>query len=240
MRPVGSGSIMAEKATVGSAIPRLFDQSVGNYSIPLNGTRILTLFSAANLSCTSENALISFNGKVSKRETVQLPEIQQEEPTSATSFIPTAVALSTPAPRLENRQVGTSFGIVFQVSTSTEAEPEPSAGSRQSANASDPQGAAPTGEAGSGNGNPTQQTFDFARVSVLYVLEQTGDLQTALQAQDSMKMFFSDRKTFNDTITFRAQGQDLNLNFTDFSIKIGRNDAVGGLGNGEGGMLKTS
>ncbi|KAK4914818.1 hypothetical protein LTR28_013628, partial [Elasticomyces elasticus] len=52
----------ADGATVGSAIPRLLSGASANYSIPLDGRTILGLFSATNLSCASENALVTFNG----------------------------------------------------------------------------------------------------------------------------------------------------------------------------------
>lgn len=52
----------ANNATVGSGIPRLVAGANKNFNIPLDATRILSVFSNLSLSCAAENALITFNG----------------------------------------------------------------------------------------------------------------------------------------------------------------------------------
>ncbi|KAK3044762.1 hypothetical protein LTS18_000427, partial [Coniosporium uncinatum] len=54
----------ASGATIGNAIPRLIDDAVANYSIPLNSQTLLALFSSTNLSCGAVNALVTLNGKL--------------------------------------------------------------------------------------------------------------------------------------------------------------------------------
>ncbi|KAL9111910.1 MAG: hypothetical protein Q9227_003760 [Pyrenula ochraceoflavens] len=53
-------------ATLGSAVPRLLTGASTNFSVPLNSSQLLSLFSANNLSCTSENALVTLNGVTAK------------------------------------------------------------------------------------------------------------------------------------------------------------------------------
>ncbi|KAK4495312.1 hypothetical protein PRZ48_013643 [Zasmidium cellare] len=53
-------------ATVGDAIPRLLEGSSANFSIPLDAQQLLGLFSSSDMSCTSQNALVTFNGASSK------------------------------------------------------------------------------------------------------------------------------------------------------------------------------
>ena len=237
-----AGSETINDATVGSAIPRLFRDSEANYSIPLNGSKILTLFAAGNISCTAENGLVSFNGRnLRSRGVDQIPEIDVETAASSTiSFVPTPIALPTTPPEMVKRQVGTSFGIVFQVSSA--AEPTPSAGSRESNNASTTQSsskpASSTGAPRPSSTEPSPEVFDFARISVLYLLEKTQNMDTAIQAQDLIKMFVSDRTNWTDTITFRSENMDMNLNFGDFSIRLGTDDDVGGRGDGKGKISK--
>jgi hypothetical protein len=55
-----------DNATVGSGIPRLVQSAVNDFNIPLDSTRILSLFSSLSLSCAAENALITFNGLTSR------------------------------------------------------------------------------------------------------------------------------------------------------------------------------
>ncbi|KAJ4362144.1 hypothetical protein N0V95_001492 [Ascochyta clinopodiicola] len=55
-----------DNATVGSGIPRLVQSAGRDFNIPLDATRILSLFSSLSLSCAAENALITFNGLASR------------------------------------------------------------------------------------------------------------------------------------------------------------------------------
>ncbi|KAF9699264.1 hypothetical protein EKO04_003006 [Ascochyta lentis] len=60
-------SIMGtDNATVGSGIPRLVQSASKDFNIPLDATRILSLFSSLSLSCAAQNALITFNGLTSR------------------------------------------------------------------------------------------------------------------------------------------------------------------------------
>ncbi|KAK7754647.1 hypothetical protein SLS62_003431 [Diatrype stigma] len=50
-------------ATVGQAIPRLLENARTNFSIPLSATELTAKFNSANLSCNTQNALVTFDGQ---------------------------------------------------------------------------------------------------------------------------------------------------------------------------------
>lgn len=54
--------------TIGSALPRLFKSAEPDFNIPLDASKIVELFSAEDVSCTSENAIVTFNGANRKRD----------------------------------------------------------------------------------------------------------------------------------------------------------------------------
>ena len=54
--------------TIGSALPRLFESAESDFNIPLDASKIVKLFNAEDVSCTSENAIVTFNSKNRKRD----------------------------------------------------------------------------------------------------------------------------------------------------------------------------
>lgn len=58
-----AGNNAPKNVTVGNAIPRLLQQAQTNFSIPLSDTEILAKLNAGGLSCSAENALVTFDGK---------------------------------------------------------------------------------------------------------------------------------------------------------------------------------
>jgi len=69
---------------------------------------------------------------------------------------------------------------------------------------------------------------------VLFVFEQTGQLNTAVQAQDSIEVFLLSRTNQSETMSLGADGVDLSLNFASFSISLGNGTELGGKGNEKG------
>ncbi|KAL9619648.1 MAG: hypothetical protein Q9160_005754 [Pyrenula sp. 1 TL-2023] len=103
---------MYRNATLGSSLPRLFDSANNNFSVPLNSSRLLSLFSANNLSCTSENALVTLNG-VSTKKTRRfiLPEHLLDVTLNSAAeklgqvvdhLIPSTPSVQEPIPRIED------------------------------------------------------------------------------------------------------------------------------------------
>ncbi|KAL9088302.1 MAG: hypothetical protein Q9165_006227 [Trypethelium subeluteriae] len=207
----------ASNATIGSAIPRLISAANTNFSIPLDSQQILPLFTANDFSCSSENALVTFNGQSQKRSLdadIALEPVLEIFPSTTHPFVyPTQFAsLETAPPSLLRRQVYTSDGIVFEggapsstleVSvdpSGTSASSFPTASSASSSQAPVPQSdTSPSGTASatasspsSTGGSSAKSTMeDFARVAVLFVLQNTTQLSAATTASDNMASFFS-------------------------------------------------
>lgn len=224
-------------ATLGNAIPRLLSGASANYSIPLNNSAILSLFSTNNLSCTSENALVLFESPgVQARDIAQKVASENEPPSaiSAFPFQPTPVPSSRIASRLEHRQIETSNGIVFQM-TATAASSLTASSSSSSATSTS-NSPSPEVSSESSDEATSPETIDFARIVVLFVLEQTGQLSTAVNAQHDLQAFLLGRINRSETVPLRSEGIDLSLNFGNFSIILGNGTELGGRGNGDGGF----
>jgi hypothetical protein len=89
-----------KNATIGSALPRLFTKSQSAYNITLDPSLLLGVFSKGNLSCTLQNALISFNGRTEPTPTDSTPTGTRRRRQLATDtslpVVPTSTG--TPAP----------------------------------------------------------------------------------------------------------------------------------------------
>jgi hypothetical protein len=217
---------ISSNATVGSALPRLFDQSQTNFSIPLNETDILGLFSANNVSCTLQNALVTFNGASQKH--------RRESPVEHVVL----ESLVTPFPDVHlvrkgnaGNAVATSNGIVYDA-TPTNVLPstktENVAGSTQTPTPS---------VSATASAAPAERPLDFARVAVLYILDQTNDINAATTAQSSITSFLISSPSLNGWYNstnshMNVTGSDMPtsfvLNFANFTITLANGTVVGG------------
>lgn len=145
----------ANNATVGSGIPRIVQSAADNFNVPLDATRILSLFSSLSLSCAAENALITFNGLTSR----SIPVVDQS--------LNLGISLPTRSlPTLHLPHAG-------QVQARQDATPISS--------------------------NTT--AVDFARVGVLFALQQDGKLNTAATAQENIQDFLTNNRNGNSKTT---------------------------------------
>ena len=229
---VTAGSKSISNATLGASIPRLLTGSQTKFSIPLNGTSLLSLFSANSLSCTSENALVTFNSQSSrlKRFYVVSEEEHISDKTGSHGPAPTARAkrLEPVKERRGSQTVATSAGIVFQQSSTTAAIASQTVASVTSVASSTPSAAA-----SGGSSAQSQDTLDFARVAVLYVLDQTSDLDAAIKVQQSMQDLFLQAST-NNTLALNFGGLNITADFDSYALNFGNGTVVGGRGNGKG------
>lgn len=99
-------------ATVGDAIPRLLEDAKSNFSVPLDSQSVLGLFSSSGLSCSTQNALVTFNGKSSKRDTFEVDDVlpiihvrQDATPTSSTTATATSSNSSATSTASVNKQL---------------------------------------------------------------------------------------------------------------------------------------
>ena len=175
-----------KNVTLGTSISRLLSGAQLDFSIPLNATSLLAVFSATNLSCSDENALVTFSGQ-SLRRSIQNVVIHPDSP---------PLPMVTLAPRVPQQPEGsdsfTSNGIVFANSGSPVT--------RTSSGASPSATAAPSGS------GPEQKDFDFARTAVLYILQEAQldaavDGRTKLQAALGKIPFVAEPVKFSGNIT---------------------------------------
>ncbi|MCJ1395374.1 hypothetical protein MMC18_008258 [Xylographa bjoerkii] len=207
-----------KNATIGSNIPRLISSSFTNYSIPLNYTAILSAFSATNLSCNTENALVQFNGASQRRG---LRPQERLEP-----FRLAEVATATLAPRAAAPQntpgVATSNSVVFAVSTTA---PSVSSTLAASATMSGSVSTSPTATTlPNGQVAITQQDLDFARIAVLYILQQSS-LTAAVTAQQSLQGVLIGSSFVAGPVQV---GSNVTVNFEAETISLMDGTVVGG------------
>ncbi|GFF19531.1 hypothetical protein ALT_2106 [Aspergillus terreus] len=163
-----------KNATVGSDLPRLFTQSSETFDIDLDPTTIMALFSQNNVSCTTENALVSFRGVSSSKTRRSVLDLGETE----------AGATKTLAAR---GATATANGIVFDNSGATKTKPSPTATTTDAASATSATGtASPTATA------LPSKAVDFSRVAVLYILEKTGTLGAAMLTEERLQKFLGD------------------------------------------------
>lgn len=161
--------------TLGDAIPRLLTGASSNFSVPLNGSIILDIFSSNNLSCTSENALVTFNG-LSARSIE--PDVELTPPSKVAKQGSTLVLHERQATSATSPEPAeTSNGIVFDNTPTSTSSATSSSASETSSSSS------------------KSTMLDFARVAVLYVMQASGDLQNAVTAQENLQDYFTSGTT---------------------------------------------
>lgn len=171
----------ANNATVGSGIPRLVQSASDDFNIPLDPTRILSLFSSLSLSCAAENALITFNGLTSRSvpSTDQSINLGSSFPTRSLPIL----HLPHPARQVEARQ------DVTPISSNTTA-------------------------------------VDFARVGVLFALQQNGKLDTAATAQENVQDFLTNNRNGNSNTNTVDVGP-FTMDLVKLTIKFANGTTIG-------------
>ncbi|KAI9708730.1 MAG: hypothetical protein M1820_003685 [Bogoriella megaspora] len=193
----------ASNATIGSAIPRLIQDAQNNFSVPLNAQQILPLFTAADFSCSSENALVTFNGLFQRSLDVNAEQEAFHEKLISELPSTTAFSIQTAPPSLHARQVYTSDGIALEggtpggspggTPTSTlDISVSPSSTTAPSAQPDTTSSATSSSPSASGSSAPSEsRQMDFARVAVLFILQNTTQLDSATTASDNLASFFN-------------------------------------------------
>ncbi|EFX02090.1 hypothetical protein CMQ_2139 [Grosmannia clavigera kw1407] len=222
--------------TIGDALPRLIEQAQLNFSIPLSGTQILAMLNAGNLSCTAENALVTFDGEtvrqsdgstevsdavvnaaVSKNEDVDVANAVQIMTVTVMSGSNAAITIS---PSTETVVVGTDTsgtlitqeGLTISIAASDLLKPTStttttvtvtptstaSGGSKSTSKSTSTASKTSTrssttttaSSASTATFTVTEEVLDFARVAVLYILQEES-LANAETAQTALQKFFS-------------------------------------------------
>jgi hypothetical protein len=199
-------------ATAGSSLPDVLSGASKNFSIPLNGTALLSLFAANNLTCTTENSLVSFNVQTENKK----------------RFLPVHIPMPTTSPSLQTLKaripqsstVGSSNGIVFQASsTSSTAPSSATSSSTESVSPSDTSSTKPV----------SQKILSFAQVVVLYVFEQSSSLSIAVNAQQTMQSYLANvGGNANGTLSVGYKDLHISADFKNFEILWANGTDVGG------------
>ncbi|KAL8972501.1 MAG: hypothetical protein Q9183_000512 [Haloplaca sp. 2 TL-2023] len=233
-----------ENATVGTSIGRLLIAGESNYSIPLDPSIILSRFSAQNLTCTSENALITFNGKPQRRKRDSILEVRQlklDELLHRRNPTPVAAQLAN---RASPEQAAiTSNGLVYAApsddasSSANVSPPSPSPSSPQTLSSPTSSTSDFTNSSSSSTRPLNSNILDFARTAILFILQER-DLPTAVSAQQHMQMIFTpaisgdeaDDNTFNASTVAVAGG--IKVDWQTMSVDLGNGTKFGGRGEG--------
>ncbi|KAK3693786.1 hypothetical protein B0T22DRAFT_496441 [Podospora appendiculata] len=199
--------------TIGDAIPRLIQQSQANFSIPLSASEILAKFSAGNLSCSAENALVTFDGYATRQGAAlaevsdpssglvnaqnvingvafttvtlmagQFTTITLEAPTGPAAAAPTESTIVTaPSTFVTTISIG-------RASTTPAASPSPSPTSTSTMTTT--MTLTSGTPAATASFTVTEEVLDFARVAVLFILQEES-LSDAETAQSTLQRFFT-------------------------------------------------
>ncbi|KAK1826714.1 hypothetical protein QBC39DRAFT_14603 [Podospora conica] len=194
--------------TVGDAIPRLLQQSEVNFSVPLSSTEVVSKLIAGNLSCSAMNALVTFDGQATRQAVVPPGVLGAVESGMALTTVTimvgqfTTITLDpdvsftttqTPATGGGSASAAGNFNTVVGIggtggfdTTITLRNPTPTVTSTVTRtiplNTQTPTASAMF--------DVTDDALDFARVSVLYILQESN-LADATSSQAILQRFFN-------------------------------------------------
>ena len=205
--PVAGSATVYRNATLGDSLPRIITAAQPNYSIPITSHTILALFSATNLTCSSENALITFNGQSQRRDN-PYPLLLED------ILLPTR-AHTDPSHTLYARggAAQTSNSIIFAASPSANMP-----------NTAPP--ATTSVPSSSGNVKPiTQPTLDFARTAILFIFQETSSLEIATTALNKLQALLAGGKSFDATQT--SVGGNITVDLSAMKVGFGNGTFYG-------------
>ncbi|KAE8416293.1 hypothetical protein BDV36DRAFT_310221 [Aspergillus pseudocaelatus] len=226
----------SRNATMGSEIPRLFEDSQNNYSIPLDPLTIMALFSQNNVSCTTENTLVSFrsvsNNKARRSLPVDLPASPLPEDEMGGS-IPPATPEIVPTRTLAARgSTSTMNGIIFDGSEPTEVHGPPTSTTPSTTKESSV-GSSTTTTTPTPTATVSTEVLDFSRIAVLYIFEKTGTLDAAMLSEEKIETYLtgpypSSKDKYTIDLANSGVKGNYTLNFERFQITSPSGDVVGG------------
>ena len=225
--PGAQPSVTYNNVTLGSSITRILNAAQSNFTIPISASTVLSLFSATNLSCSSENALITFNMKSQRRDTIQIPLpelffINDTPTTLPEETIPPPPPTKTHSHRSRilhaRASAQTTNGIIFAApSVDTGGGTAPSTA---------PNAAAPSST--SDQRAITQRVLDFARTAILFILQETSSLPQTQTALDHLRATLSGSSTFDATQT--SAGGNISVDLSALTVGFGNGTLYGGKG----------
>lgn len=187
-------------ATVGTSLPSLLTGALSTYNMNLNASTMLSLFNSANLSCTSENALVWFPGLSTRsfKQPVMLRPLLGER---KVAVAPPSV---TPTTLLRRQNAATMNGIVFAMSTSTPTVNTPSSTAASSTTTA-------TATSSSSLVPHDANTLNFARTVVLYIFQSSASLTVAETALQKLQAALGTSSTANGNAVDLGSGWTVDL-----------------------------
>lgn len=209
--------------TLGKAIPRLIADSYANFSIPLSGTSVLAKLNNSDLSCIAQNSLVTFDGSATRKGDGS-DEVTSTSEKRMVNARDVSAAAATTAISVSPDDAESTL-VLDSGSPSTVASEAASATSASSAATTTAASAEPTGTF-----TVTQEVLDFARVAVLYVLQEESQ-DHAAKAQTNLQTFFTEAGSDSGVTQSDASsldiGNDNTIDLVNYSIDVG-NGTVGG------------
>lgn len=166
-----AGNGQRQSITVGSSILPLLRQGPEEFNVPLNPSKLLSVLADVDLSCNSENALVTFRtSSIRARAVIQtrksfLIKRQQRNPPNDASGQSTRASAQSSATTTQAVRRDTTTTAAAPSTATPSARPSPSS-------------------------NADKTTVDFAKVGVLYIFQET-DLDRAVVAQQELQMYFN-------------------------------------------------
>lgn len=224
-------------ATIGSSLPDLFTQSETEFNIALNETEILSLFNANNVSCTVQNALVEFAGLSSSKlrrrhgSPIEIRDLDSEPLVATAPIIKRATTTQAPG--------ATYVPPILSVPTTTAAEAAGAVQTAATATTTTKSAASATSASTSASTSAASvsgtaaRVYEFARVAVLFIFEQTQDINAASTAQNDIDLYLLSKDINSDTNMKMSvtKPESFVLSFTNFTITLSDGTVVGG-GNG--------
>ena len=219
--PITASTGAYKNSTLGNSIPRLLTAAMSNYSIPITSSTLLSLFSISNLSCSSENALVTFNSQ-SQRRDLNVPLLFSEHNSHRPRVLdldeviaPPTRTHHHPSHTLEARGAAqTSNDIVFAAPT---GDSPPAATSSAPASTSDEK-------------TITSTVLDFARTAVLFIFQETSSLEITTAALTKLQTTLINGKTFDASDT--SAGGNITVDLSALTVGFGNGTLYGGKGSG--------
>ncbi|KAK8230448.1 hypothetical protein HDK90DRAFT_417062 [Phyllosticta capitalensis] len=197
----------SSNATIGSAVPELITKSQSSFQIPLNGTQLLALFSKANMSCSAENALVTFSGLSKKARRgldwpAQIELLLDDEEENVAKPAPAPVPLS----------MYSATSTVTSSPTSSTTTPSSTSTSGISA-----------------------KRLAFCQTGVLYIFQASSSLDHAVAAQENLQTYFTEYVAGGQaamSATAVSLGNGWTIDLTGWTVKDARGVSVGNTGGG--------
>lgn len=189
----GSGM---KNASMGNTLPTLFEVSKKTYDLTLDPVTIMALFSMNNVSCKTENTLVSFSEVTSDnstkaRRSLELSPNPLLHGADERPEVPVPTTTTGPTPVLAARSEATMNGILYDdtgssTSTGTSTSTPTDAAVTATKIQPTPTGAAPT------TISVPQNVVEFSRLAVLYILQKTGSIDTAMSSENDIQDYLVD------------------------------------------------